>query len=421
MKKYLIIKNAKQLLTLKGFSDRPKIKKEMADLGIIENGAIVCADERIVSVGKEFDLENLEDFNPKLVEWIDASGKVAMPGFIDCHTHLIFAGNRADEFSEKIKGTPYLEILAKGGGILSTVKKTRKALSENWAGLKEDCLKRMSRALKFGTTTMEAKSGYGLDLKSEMDILKMIDELNKNHPVDLVPTLLGAHTIPEEYKNNRVGYLNLIFKMIKAAKDKKLAEFCDVFCEKNAFSLSETRKILEAAKKAGLKLKIHAGQFNDLGAVELGVKLGATSIDHLEKISERGIKVMAKTKTIGVLLPGCEFHLGTRNYAPARKMIEAGVPIALASDFNPGSSPTLSIPEISALACRELNLTAEEIISAIMINAAHAISQAKEIGSLEPGKKADIIILDIGDYKELPYWFGMNPVCRVIKNGKVII
>ncbi len=226
--------------------------------------------------------------------------------------------------------------------------------------------------------------------------------------------------------------MELVFQMIETAKKKKLAEFCDVFCEKNAFTVKETREILEKAKKEGLKLKLHASQFNDLGAVELGVELGAVSIDHLERISDSGIRQMAaqrgeprhrraKTKTIGVLLPGCEFHLGTKNYAPSRKMIDEGAPIALATDFNPGSSPILSIPVILGLACRELKMTPEEAISAVTINAAHALNRGREVGSLEPGKKADILILDIEDYRELPYWFGMNPVSRVIKNGKAVL
>jgi len=244
--------------------------------------------------------------------------------------------------------------------------------------------------------------------------------LQKSQPADLIPTLLGAHTIPPEIKR-RADYVEQVFEMIGQARRKKLAEFCDVFCEDKAFTLEETREILEKAKKTGLKLKLHASQFNDLGAVELGVELGAISIDHLERISDSGIKLMAKTKTIGVLLPGCEFHLGTKNYAPSRKMIDEGVPIALATDFNPGSSPILSIPVILGLACRELKMTPEEAISAVTINAAHALCRGGEIGSLEPGKKADILILDIADYRELPYWFGMNPVSKVIKNGKVVI
>jgi imidazolonepropionase len=312
-----------------------------------------------------------------------------------------------------------LEIMQRGGGILSTVEKTREALASRQT-LMNRAQGFLSKMLAFGTTTAEIKSGYGLSTESELDLLKVVAGLNESQPVDIISTFLGAHAFPKEYKERKADYVQLVLDMLGRIKTEGLAQYCDAFVEVGAFSPSEARRILEQAKKQGLKLKLHAGEFSDMGAVELGAELGATSIDHLDYISERGMELMAEKKTIGVLLPGVPFHLMTGRYAPARKLIEAGVPVALATDFNPGSCPTFSMQMIIALACRQLKMTPAEAINAATINAAYALDKADEIGSIEVGKRADIIVLDIPRHQQLPYWFGVNLVTRVIKNGVIM-
>lgn len=408
----LLIKNANELIYISDINGRPKIKEEMKDLGIIRNGGVAIKDGRIITFGPTVFIEGFE-----AKEVIDATGKVVMPGFVDCHTHLVFAGSREEEFVQKIKGATYLEILEKGGGILSTVEKT------NCFPIQElmlQTLQRIKLASSYGTTTMEVKSGYGLDFLSEIIILEITKGFQGNEWVDLVPTFLGAHVVPPEFKDNKKGYIQEVLKMMEGVRGKNLAEYCDVFVEVGAFYPEETREILKKAKDCGLKLKLHAGEFNDIGGVELGVELGAVSIDHLDHITERGMELMAEKKVIGVLLPGVPFHLMSAHYAPARKMIEKGVPIAVATDFNPGSCPTLSMQMIIALACRQMKMTPAEAINAATINAAYAVGRADEIGSIRARKKADIIILNIANHQQLPYWFGMNLVEKVIKNGKVV-
>lgn len=409
----LLIINANELVTVKGAGKRPKVKEEMEDLGTIENGVLAICDGKITDIGKTGKISARVDHTERI---IDAKGKVVLPGFVDCHTHLIFAGSREDEFTEKIKGTPYLEILRKGGGILNTVEKTREALV-NPKPIIDKTLKILDKLLTNGTTTAEVKTGYGLSKETELQLLNLIKKLNKLHPVDLVPTFLGAHAIPREYADKREEYINLVLEMLPKVKD--LAEYCDVFCEEGAFSVEESRKILEKARRLGMKLKLHTNEFNDIGGVELGIELRADSLDHLDHIGDKTIEELAKGKIIGVLLPGVPFHLMTGHYAPAREMIKRGVPVALATDFNPGSCPTFSMQMIIALACRSMKMTPAEAINAATINAAHAIGKASKIGSLEIGKKADVIILDIPNHKQLPYWFGINLVETVIKNGRV--
>lgn len=402
----ILIKNASELVTCK--SAGPKTGKDLNELGIIKNGDLAISNGKITAIGRTTQ-------EAKCV--IDASSKVVMPGFVDCHTHLIFAGSREEEFAQKIKGENYLEILKKGGGILSTVKNTK----ESSIGiLASKLLYRLKLASDYGTTTIEVKSGYGLNFSREMEILKIVRDFQRNNFIDLVPTFLGAHAIPQEFKNNKEGYIQEVLKMIEKVQREGLAEYCDVFVEKGVFSLKDAVKILGKAKECELKLKLHVGEFHNVGGVELGVKMGASSIDHLDHISRKGMRLMVKNKTIGVLLPGVPFHLMSRHYAPARKMIEAGVPIALATDFNPGSCPTLSMQMIIALACRQMKMIPAEAINAVTINAAYALDRGNKIGSLEVGKKADIIILDIPSHLQLPYWFGMNLVERVIKNGKIV-
>jgi len=402
----IIIKNASELVTCR--SRGPKTGRDLDVLDIVAGGDLAVKGGKIVGIGS---------VSGTARKVIDASGKTVMPGFVDCHTHLVFAGSREEEFALKIQGADYLEILRQGGGILNTVRSTRDA---SFAELMSAAQSRIRVASDYGTTTIEGKSGYGLDLANEMKMLMVVGNLRTDRRVELVSTFLGAHAFPPEFDQNRGAYIDEILRALDELQKQPLAEYCDVFVEKGAFAVEEARRILERAEDSGLKTKLHAGEFSDTGGVELGVDMGVTSIDHLDYISEEGMRLMAERKTIGVLLPGVPFHLMTGHYAPARSMIEAGVPIALATDFNPGSCPTLSMQMIIALACRYMRLTAAEAINAATINAAHAVDRGDRIGSLEVGKQADIIILDIPDHRQLPYWFGMNLAERVIKNGRLV-
>jgi len=411
----VLIKNASELVTVRDTRRSAKTKGDMEDLGIIRNGALAIEGKEIVAVG-ETDKILTTITRAKTV--VDATDRTVLPGFVDCHTHLIFSGSREDEFIQKIEGRSYLEIMQRKGGIFRTVEKTREDLASPQA-LMDRAEAFLDKMLAFGTTTTEIKTGYGLSTESEFGLLRIIARLKESQPVDIVSTFLGAHAYPKEYENRKADYIQLVLGMLERVKTEGLAEYCDVFVETGAFSPSEARTILEQAKKHGLKLKLHAGEFNDIGGAELGAELGVTSIDHLDYISERGMELMAEKKTIGVLLPGVPFHLMTNRYAPARKLIEAGVPIALATDFNPGSCPTLSMQMIIALACRQMKLTPAEAINAATINAAYALDRGDRIGSIEVGKSADIIILNIPRHQQLPYWFGINMVARVIKNGVI--
>ena len=411
----VLIKNASELVTVRGAGGSPKTKEGMQDLGIIRNGAVAIDGKEIVAVGET---DEILTTIRRARTVIDAKGRIVLPGFVDCHTHLVFGGSREDEFIQKIEGRSYLEIMQGNGGILSTVEKTREALASPRALLNR-ARAFLDQMLAYGTTTVEIKTGYGLSTQSELGMLKIIASLKESQPVDIVSTFLGAHAFPKEYAKRKADYVQLVLGMLERVKTEGLAEYCDVFVEVGAFSPSEARIILEQAKKHGLKLKLHAGEFNDIGGAELGAELGATSIDHLDYVSERGIELMAEKKIIAVLLPGVPFHLMTDRYAPARKLIDAGVPVALATDFNPGSCPTLSMQMIIALACRQLKLTPAEAINAATINAAYALDRGDKVGSIEVGKKADIIVLDIAHHRQLPYWFGVNLATTVVKNGVV--
>jgi imidazolonepropionase len=412
----VLIKNASELVTARGAKDSPKTKEGMQELGIIKNGALAIHRKEIVAVGET---DEVLATIRRVGTVVDATDRIVLPGFVDCHTHLIFSGSREDEFIQKIEGRSYLEIMQRKGGIFRTVEKTREDLASPQA-LMDRAEAFLDKMLAFGTTTAEIKTGYGLSTESEFGLLRIIARLKESQPVDIVSTFLGAHAYPKEYENRKADYIQLVLGMLERVKTGGLAEYCDVFVETGAFSPSEARTILKQAKKHGLKLKLHAGEFNDIGGAELGAELGVTSIDHLDYISERGMELMAEKKTIGVLLPGVPFHLMTNRYAPARKLIEAGVPIALATDFNPGSCPTLSMQMIIALACRQMKLTPAEAINAATINAAYALDRGDRIGSIEVGKSADIIVLNIPRHQQLPYWFGINLVASVIKNGVII-
>jgi len=413
----LIIRNARQLLTLRSDQKGPRTGEHTEDVGIIEDGAVAVSEGELVAVGKTEEVSGQIKID-KETKVVDAKDKVVLPGFVDCHTHPVFASTREEEFEMRIKGKTYKEIAAAGGGIKSSVKALRSKSKEELIQL---TLPRLDMMLSYGTTTIEAKSGYGLSLEDEIKMLEVIEELNQIHPIDLVPTFLGAHEVPEEYRGRRDDYIELITqKMMPEVAKRKLAVFCDVFCEKGVFDIEESRKILTAAKNHGFKLKLHADQLTSLGGAKLAAQLGAVSADHLEFIDQEGIQMMKEVGVIGVLLPGACFGLGIRDYPPARKMIDQGLPVALATDFNPGSSMTESVPIILSLACLIMRMSPAETMVASTINSAYAVDKGKEIGSIEKGKKADLVIWKVQNYKEIPYHFGVNLVEQVIKDGKVV-
>lgn len=400
----ILIKDANELITLRG-PNKPRIKNQMNNLSIIKDGSIAIKDGKIVDIGK-----NLR-YNAE--KTIDSSNKVVMPGFVDPHTHVVFAGSREFELEMKLRGVSYLDILKKGGGIFYTVKETRKA--------SEDCLfeqskKHLDTMLLYGTTTCEAKSGYGLDTKNELKILKVQKKLNEKHKMDIVSTFMGAHAVPKNQQPE--DYVNVVIDdMLPKVGD--LAKFCDVFCEKGIFTVEQSKKVLEAGKKYGLTPKIHADEIVDTGGASLAAKIGAISADHLLKSSEKGLKEMSKKGTIGVLLPGTPFSLMMQKYAEARKIIDVGIPVALATDLNPNCW-TENMQFIIQLACLNMKMTPAEAITASTFNAACAINMNDLIGSLEIGKQADLIILDCPTHDFIPYHFSVNLVEAVIKKGVFI-
>lgn len=412
----LIVHHCKELVTVANPSRRPKVKGEMDELDIIEDGALAVSGDRLVFVGETSNLAKKIRWDDSAVTTIDASENVVMPGFVDPHTHAVFGGSRVDEFVQKLKGATYLEILEKGGGILKTVRETKSLSAEELASVSKVYLDNM---LLHGTTTVEIKTGYGLNREDELKMLRAIHLLQQSHPMEIVPTFLGAHAIPPEYRDSPDEYVDIVLDMLPEVKE--FAEFCDVFFEQGAFSLDQSRRILTTAKELGFRLKIHAGEFNDLGGAELAADLGATTADHLEQISEEGMNRMAEKGVIAILLPAVTFLLGGDHYAPAGEMLKRGVPLALATDFNPGSSPTENMQIIIALACSKMKLTPEQAINSATINAAHAINRGYELGSLEVGKKADFILLRLPGYKHLPYRFGINHVRMMVKGGKIVV
>jgi len=406
-----IIKNAGELLTLS-----PSLKEE-SGLGMIQDGAVAIKKGRIFWVGKTEEVSEKFSLNRDGRE-MDATGKVVMPGLIDAHTHLIFAGSRENEFEQRILGLSYQEIAGRGGGILSTVEATRNSSFEELLSLGK---KRLDRMLSKGVTTVEAKSGYGLSLRDEIKILKVMKALQESHPIDIVPTFLGAHTLPKEFREDRAHYLALLTEeMIPKVAHERLAEFCDVFCEEKAFTVEEAKQILEAGKRYGLKPKIHADQLSSGGGAELAAEVNAYSADHLEYVSPEGIKKMAEKGVTAVLLPGASFFLSMEKYPPARDMIEQGVVVSLATDLNPGSSMTESLPLMMTMGCTLFKMIPKEVIQAATIHAARSMGREKEIGSLEVGKQADIVLLDIPNYRYLPYHFGVDHVEMVVKKGRII-
>jgi imidazolonepropionase len=407
----VIIQNAGELLTLS-----PSFKEE-SGLGIIRKGTVVIKEEKIFWIGKTDQVPREFVLSPK-GQKIDAAGKVVMPGLIDSHTHLIFAGSREHEFEQRVQGLSYSEIAEKGGGILSTVEATRKASFDELLILGK---KRLNRMLSKGVTTTEAKSGYGLSVGDELKILKVMKALKGSHPIDIVPTFLGAHTIPREFKNERSRYMDLLTEeMIPRVAEEQLAEFCDVFCEDKAFNLEESRKVLETGKRYGLKPKIHADQLSPGGGAELAAEVGAFSADHLEYVSQTGIERMAEENVTAILLPGASFFLSMKRFPPAREMIQGGLAVSLATDLNPGSSMTESLPLMMTMGCTLFKMMPAEVIRATTIHAARSMGREDEIGSLDVGRQADVLILDIPNHKYLPYHFGVDHVEYVIKMGKIV-
>jgi len=401
----VLIKNANEIVTLKG-KNQPRIKKQMENLGIINKGSIAIKNGKILEIGKnlKYKSENI----------IDAKGKIVAPGFVDPHTHLVFAGSREFELDMKLKGLTYMDILKKGGGIFYTVSKTRKA---TFTDLLKQSKNRLDKMLIYGTTTCEGKSGYGLETDTELKILKVQKNLHEIHPMDIISTFLGAHAVLKQYQTKE--YVDLVINEM-IPKVKNFASYCDVFCEKGVFSVAQSKKILEAGKSHGLIPKIHADEIVDTGGAALAADIGAISADHLLMSNDNGLKQMAKKGVIGVMLPGTPFSLMMKNYAKARKMIDLGIPIALATDLNPNCW-TENMQLIIQLACLNMRMTPAEALTAATFNSACAVGLNDKIGSLEKGKQADIIILDCPNHKFIPYHFGINLVESVIKKGRLVV
>lgn len=418
MNRSLAVLNCSQLVTLAG-PQRPRVGAELRELAIIENGAMFVREGRIEQIGKREEIERLISAD---CEVVDAGKQIVLPGFVDAHTHPVFAGNRAEEFEMRASGATYEQIALAGGGIRSTVRKTRQASEDELVVAGKQYAQWF---LRCGTTTVEAKSGYGLTVEDELKMLRAIRRLNDETPLSYVPTFLGAHVVPDEFKDNRSAYVDLLIeKMLPRVAAEKLAEFCDVFCEAGALSVEESRRILTAAKRLGLKLRVHADQLSLSGGSALAAELGAMTADHLEQADAAAIANLKssisnlKSESVQpVLLPCSVLMIGSERYANARAMIEAGLAVVVATDFNPGSSPVASMLLALTLASTQMKMTPAEAITAATINPAYSLGRGNEIGSLEPGKRADFVIHDCGDYRELAYFAGLEHPTAVFVNG----
>lgn len=413
MSETLAVVNCSQVVTLAG-ARHPRTGGDLRQLAILEDGALLVRGEYIEAVGRRREIEKLI---PTECDVIDAGHRVLMPGFVDAHTHPVFAGIRANEFEQRASGATYREIAARGGGIRTTVRSTRNA-SQN------DLVKMGARYanwfLRNGTTTIEAKSGYGLTTEDELKILRAIKQLNEETSLRYVPTFLGAHDIPAEYQSRRQSYVNLIInEMLPSVAQEKLAEYCDVFCEEGVFTSDESWEILSAARCHGLGLRVHADQLSLSGGAKLAAELNCATADHLEYVDPTSIAALKAANVQPVVLPGSVYALGSKQYPPAREMIDAGLALVLATDFNPGSSPVPSMTMVLSLACTQMKMTPAEAVSAATINAAYSLGRGDEIGSLEKGKRADFVIHDCEDYRELAYFFGIEHPWRVYANGEL--
>lgn len=412
----IVIKNISHLITLEG-ENRPRVGKEMSEISAVENGIVAIKGDKIIYVGQgELPSDINIDDNTMI---IDGEDKTVTPGLVDPHTHLVHGGSRENELDMKLKGAKYLDILKAGGGIHSTVKSTKTSSFED---LYDKAEKSLNTMLEFGVTTVEAKSGYGLDTDTELKQLRVAKKLNNDHPVDIVSTFLGAHAIPAEYKDDVDAFVDIVINdMMPKVYEENLAEFCDVFCEEGVFTVEQTRRILNAGKKYDMKPKMHADEIEPLGGAELAAEVGAISADHLVAASELGMKMMAEKGVIADLLPGTSFNLGMGKFAKARQMIEAGVPVALSTDYNPGSCPTENIQLVMTLASLRMRMTPEEVITAVTINSASSVGRQEEIGSIMVGKKADIAIFNSSNISYIIYHFGINHIDKVIKNGVMVV
>jgi imidazolonepropionase len=410
----LVVRNIGQLLTMAG-PDGPRTGAAMRELGLVEDAAVAASDGVVVVAGPEADV--LREV-PDDAVILDAGGRVVTPGLVDPHTHAVFAATREHEFAMRVEGLSYEEIAEAGGGIRSSVRTLRSADSDL---LLVNGRRTLDRMLEHGTTTVEVKSGYGLSLPAELKMLRVTSELSDTHVMDVVPTFLGAHEFPDEWRADRGGYVDLLIdEMVPAVAAEKLARFCDVFCEEGVFTVEQSRRVLTAARGHGMEPKLHADELHPGGGAELAAEVGATSADHLVCASDEGIAALADAGVVAVLLPGTTLSLGHCDFAPARKMIEAGVPVALATDCNPGSSMTESMQIILALASMMLRMTPEEALVAATVNAAHAVGAGDVLGSLAPGRQCDLAVWEVDDYRAIPYHYGVNLVDTVVKRGEIV-
>jgi imidazolonepropionase len=410
--KTLAVLHASQLVTLAG-PKRPRVGAELCDLSIIPDGGMLVRDGAIVATGPS---DVIEKQMPSDAEVVDATGRVVLPGFVDAHAHPVFAGNRVDEFEMRAKGATYEQIAAGGGGIRSTVRKTRAATEDQ---LLAQAIKHAEWFIRCGTTTVEAKSGYGLSVEDEIKILRVVRRLNKENPVEFVPTFLGAHAIPEDFQSAPNRYVSLVIdEMLPRIADERLAEFCDVFCEMGYFDVETSRKVLSAARERGMGIRMHADQLTNGGGAGLAAELGAVTADHLEQTETPGMAAMKRAGVQPVLLPGSVYSLGKTRYPRAREMIEAGLAVVIATDFNPGSSPTPSMQMVLSLAATQMKMTPAEGVTAATINAAYSLNRGSTIGSLEAGKRANFVVFNCEDYRELAYYFGVPQTHSVYVQGE---